>query len=539
MLQSGRAVCDGKWWRLIGLIVLGLCCCVLVIETSVVAARAASPRQDRGKLQSSLKAAIKTLQSDFAARLEEIAKYCEEHELTLEADEVRQFAKPLPPDLLQGENLPRQVQLEIPKDLPEAEKTWRVRLRTLQKEHSDKLFAKAKIAMDKGLISFAYDQIREVARQNPDHNFARRLLGYTQYGNEWVTIYAESMLKKKYVLTEKYGWLKADHVERYEKGERYCNGEWISAIREAEFRRDFEHAWVVQTDHYKIYTNHSLEMGVELGRHLEDFYRIFFQTFADFLSSPEQIKKLFAKRTTSTGSAADPFVVHYYRTKDEYVTRLQKKLTQPIGGTSGLYLSGSRNVPDERVAHFFHNLEVAEEGRLATMFHEATHQLFSEAYTSNPKVGIDSDFWVVEAVACYMESFHRKGDTFSLGDPRYIRFQNAQFRFVKDEYYVPMQKLCGMGMEAFQRDPNLSQNYSQGAGLAHFFMHYDGSAYRHEFIAYLAGIYDRNPRIRAKPPSLADLTEVAYEKLDQQYRGYITELQTGQNLHEEALAPTE
>ena len=85
-------------------------------------------------------------------------------------------------------------QLDIPKDLPEAEKTWRQRLRTLQKEHADKMFAKAKTALDNGMISFAYDLVREVARHNPDHTFARRLLGYVRYENEWVTIYAEKML---------------------------------------------------------------------------------------------------------------------------------------------------------------------------------------------------------------------------------------------------------------------------------------------------------------------------------------------------------
>ena len=485
-----------------------------------------------------MKASIRESQTEFAVKLESIANYCDEQELHLEATEIRQLATPLKPDILQGENLPRQVQLEIPKDLPDVEKTWRQRLRAVQKEHAEKVFAKAKTALDAGMISFAYDLVREVARHNPDHKFARKLLGYERYGDEWVTIYAEKMLKQKHVLTEKYGWLRQDYVERYQQGERFCNGKWVSAAREAELRRDFEHAWMIQTDHYKIYTNHSLEMGVELGRHLEDFYRIFFQTFAGFLSSPEQLKKLFTGVAAKGNAASDPFVVHYYHTEEEYVIRLQKKLRQPVKGTSGLYLSGERNVPDERVAHFFHNLTATEEERLATMFHEATHQLFSEAYTTNPKVGVESDFWAIEAIACYMESFHRQGDSFSLGDPHYIRFQNAQFRLLNDNYYVPLQALCSMGMDAFQSDPNRSQNYSQGSGLAHFFMHYDEGAYRDAFIAYLAAIYDRNPKKRANPPSLSQLTEVTNAKLDQQYRDYISQLETGVVVDPAKVAPT-
>ena len=513
-------------WRLAFLILLGCVCC-LFASLPVLSARAPSTRQGREKFQATLKAGVKQLQADFAAEIEDIARYCDKEQLTLEAEEVRQLAKPLKPDILQGENLPRQVQLDIPKDLPEAEKTWRQRLRTLQKEHADKMFAKAKTALDNGMISFAYDLVREVARHNPDHTFARRLLGYVRYENEWVTIYAEKMLKKKHVLTEKFGWLRQDQLERYENGERFYNGKWMSAAREAESRRDFQQAWVIQTDHYKIYTNHSLEMGVELGRHLEDFYRIFFQTFAGFLSSPDQLKKLFTGNS-SGGSTSDPFIVHYYRTEEEYVTRLQKSLKQSVKGTSGLYLSGKRNSdPDRRVAHFYHNLDATEEERLATMYHEATHQLFAEAYTSNPDVGVDKDFWVIEAIACYMDSYHRKGDEFSLGDPHYIRFQNAQFRLLNDNYYVRLKHLCDMGMDAFQSNPNRSQNYSQGSGLAHFFMHYDDGAYRDAFIAYLAAIYDRNPKVRANPPTLPELTEMAYEKLDQQYQDYISKLDTG------------
>lgn len=534
--RAGWKLCRCTWWLAVCLIVIGGPSGALVVEPSALQARAPTTRLNRERFQATLKASIRDLHTEFAAKLEDIAKYCDENDLLIEAEEVRQLAKPLDPDVLQGENLPRQVQLEIPKDLPDAERTWRQRLRTTQKEYADKVFAKAKTALDSGLISFAYDLVREVARHNPDHKFARKLLGYSQYGNEWVTIYAEKMLKKKYVLTEKFGWLRQDQVERYEKGDRYYDGKWMTAAREAEFRRDFQHAWVIQTDHYKIYTNHSLEMGVELGRHLEDFYRIFFQTFAGFLSSPEQLKKLF-NTSASGGTASDPFVVHYYRTEDEYIKRLQKKLLQPVKGTSGLYLSGERNIPDERVAHFFHNLEATEEERLATMFHEATHQLFSEAYTTNPKVGVDSDFWVIEAIACYMESFHRKGDTFSLGNPHYIRFQNAQFRLLNDKYYVPLQKLCGMGMNAFQSDPNRSQNYSQGSGLAHFFMHHDDGAYRDAFIAYLSAVYDRNPRVRANPPTLAELTEIGYAKLDQQYVEYISKLDTGLNAAPAQNAP--
>lgn len=507
--------------------VLGVMCCLVFCGS--LPAQTASSRlvREKERIFAKFQTSIQEARAGFHRKLEELARSCDQQQLTLEAEEIRQLARPLDPNVVQGKNLPRQVQLPIPRTLPEAERKWRQELRTLQTEYAQELFKKAKTAKDTGRISLAYDLVREVARHDPDHTFARRLLGYVRYQDEWVTFHQKKMLEQKYVLTDKFGWLKADQVERYENGERFYNSKWISAAKEAELRRNFKHAWIVKTDHYEIRTNHSLEMGVELGRHLEDFYRIFFQTFAGFLTKPSELNNLFNDGTTSEGTAAKKFVVHYYRTKQEYVETLKSALGPLIEGTSGLYLSGNRRLANRSIAHFFHNTDATEEERLATMFHEATHQLFSEAYTSNADVGVNSDFWVIEAIACYMESFQCSEETFSLGDPRYIRFQNAQYRVVEDNYYVPLQELSLMGQKAFQADPEISKNYSQGSGLAHFFMHYEDGIYRDAFIAYLSDIYSDLPKVRAAPRGLDVLTDVPFAKLDQQYRDYIGALKTG------------
>jgi hypothetical protein len=508
---------------------LGLAC--LILLSGSVHAQGPDTRANREKVArfEKFQASIKADRDQFAKDLEKIAQFCDQNQLKLEAAEIRQLEKPLSPNVVQGKNLPRQIQLPIPATLPPVEKKWRQDLRTLQTAYANSLFSKAKTAQNTGRISVAYDLVREVARHDPDHKFARKLLGYVRYDDEWVTVFADQMLKRKYVLTEKHGWLKADQVQRYENGERYYDGEWISAAKESEFRRDFKNAWVIRTDHYDIHTNHSLEIGVELGNHLEDFYRIFFQTFASLLTSRENLAALF-NGGTAAGGVPVRFRVHYYRTKQEYINTLKPMFAQSIEGTTGLYLSGNRLQPGHSIAHFFHDTQATEEERLATMYHEATHQLFSEAYGSNESVGVESDFWAIEAVACYMESFHSDGQTFSLGDPHYIRFQNAQSRWLVDNYHIPLGQLCEMGMADFQSHPSRSKNYSEGAGLAHFFMHYDDGVYREAFIAYLSDIYSKKPRVRAEPRSLEKLTELRFPKLDQQYRDYITELKTTEEI---------
>lgn len=462
---------------------------------------------------------IEKSRSQFASQMQELADFCSQNSLELEAGELRKLAMPLESNVLQGENLPRQIQEKIADDLPKLEREWRIRKLRIQQEFSEQLFLKAKTAIDAGMISQGFELIREVARQNPDHPRARALLGYVRTGDFWVTPHAKKMLDKNCVWTDQWGWLPRDHVKRYENGERYYQREWMTAQKESSLRQDFRRCWEVETDHFKIRTNHSQEMGVELGKHLEDFYRIFFQTFAGFISSKEQLNKIIQGK--STASSRGKRAVHFYRTKKEYVERLQSKFSQSIEGTTGLYIS------NDAIAHFFHNTDATPDERLATMFHEATHQLFSEEYAVNKAIGVNGNFWVIEAIACYMESFQRlPDDSFSLGDPRYIRFQNAQVRLLRDDYYVPLQQLASLGYQDFQADPNIMKNYSQGAGMAHFFMHYQDGLYRDEFINHLKQIYSVNDRIRNNPASLEELTAVEFGELDRQYRNYISTLVT-------------
>src|SRR5690606_18396712 len=136
----------------------------------------------------------------------------------------------------------------------------------------------------------------------------------------------------------------------------------------------------------------------------------------------------------------------------EYNQRLRSKIAQPIEITTGLYLSG------DRVAYFFDDPSGDAEAR-TTLFHEAPHQLFAEPRPSPQAVGLRGNFRIIEGIACYLEPVHRHGIRFSLGNPEYIRFRAAQYRYVTDNYYIPLRKFAAMGMNEFQSDMNISKNY--------------------------------------------------------------------------------
>lgn len=158
------------------------------------------------------------------------------------------------------------------------------------------------------------------------------------------------------------------------------------------------------------------------------------------------------------------------------------------------------------------------------------------------EIGIKSDFWIIEGIACYMESFHREGDRFSVGNPAHQRLQAARVHYVNESYYVPLRDLARMGMQAFQsvKKPEIAKNYSEGAALTHFFMHYEGGRYREALIEHLSQVYSPTRSVRENPDSLEELTGVEYQELDREYGDYIRHLvpmPASERALEEAVGP--
>jgi len=452
-------------------------------------------------------------QESYQRELQELLRYCQQEELTEASKIVRQWVQL--PDLedLQSRALPTKVQETIPLDLPQEERFWRTQLRHHRKEYAKQIYLLARQALHAGSPSYAHKLIREVLYFDPDHLVARRLLGYVQYKEDWVTPFAAQMLRKGNVWHDRFGWLPKNHVERYEAGERQFRSRWMSATQEAEIRRDFKYAWEVRTDHFLVKTNHSLEQAVVMAQALEQYHQHFHEIFAAFYESPDQLRKLFAGANPRIARKQHSQVheVHYYRTKQEYVQRLIKKIPQ-IAITNGLYYT------TDRIAYFYHNPEAKD---LSTLFHEATHQMMYETDPRDRGIAENRNFWITEGIACYMESYRQDKELVHFGDPNHIRIVAARYRYLNDEYYLPLKQFSDMGMQRFQTHRAISKNYSQASGLAHFFMHYKQGLYRDALIQHLAQIYSPRP---VEIQSLAELTGVSFTELDRQYGEYIKSL---------------
>lgn len=485
---------------LCGIIALGLSAEVVTAQAPTVAKAARA----LANLQEQHRAAYIRM----SEALERIAQTCEERNLNVIAMQIRRMAQPVDPDLLRFEPLPSNVQPPIPTDLSDDEREWRTQLRDHRKEYAKQLDSLAQQAVKSKLPSYAFQLIREAVFHDSDHERARRLLGYVRYKDKWVSQFEKQRLEKNEVWTAQFGWLPATHVDRYQNGERFYVGKWMSAKDEAKQRQDFSKAWEIKTEHYLLKTNHSLERGVELATALEEFHRFFQQTFAAFFDTPQQLEKLFAKTTVSHKRIKEPFQIHFFSSREEYITKLKPRYQGQI-----LALSNGVYDTDDRIVYSFENPEVSAE---TTMYHEATHQLLAAHLKPSPMIANRANFWLIEGFACYIESFQRQQGRLTLGDPRCIRFATARERLLKDGYYMPLEDFTRLGKDAYQAHPRLQNNYSQAAGIVHFFMHYDKGRYRDDLIEHLRLIYQQAEH-GSPVTTLEDLTGTDFKILDQQY----------------------
>ena len=440
------------------------------------------------------------LYADYAGQLDELAAWCEDEQLSEATAALKDWLPERAPERFTLFVLPRAGSGEpVSKTtLPE----WRKRWQVLRDEQAAALFELARRAVDGDQPSLAYELAVEAVRENPNHKAARRAAGYVKFRDGWYTPFEVRQLGRGKVWHETFGWMPADHVERYERGERYYQGRWMPAAEEAQLRADLERGWRVESTHYVVTTNHSLEEGVRLSRQLERLHDIWRQVFISFTDDAARLRRRFAGRAPR----GKQHNVVYFRDRDQY--NLALRPAQPkIDITLGIYLDRTRT------AYFF----AGEDQDPGTIYHEATHQLFQESRPVVHDVGARDNFWVVEGVACYMESLEDRGGYVTLGGPNAGRVPAARHRLVVDGFYVPLSELVQLGMTTLQADERLPRIYSQSAGLADFLMHDQRGRYRRALVEYLVGVYSG----RAGAGTLAQRTGTDYDTLDRQYEAFI------------------
>lgn len=483
--------------------------------------------------------------------LSELSQSCHDQGLRRAAQDITAISLELTATD-QEPNLSTMVQLPISDRLPKEERLWRTRLQELRIDRAKELYSLARKALTAAnLPSLAYGLIKDTLRLDPDHVNARAVLGLKlfkdplrledpTYAGEWVSPFEARKRSgsQPEVNHPVFGWIPVRHVERYEQGERLWRSKWVSAAKEEELRRDFRNAWEIQTEHFLVKTNTRLEEGVEVSRKLEMFHKWLTTEFTAFFETPKSLRQRFedAHAMRRGGKPPEPMEVHYYATRTEY-ERTVRAQNQQIGSnvSNGLYLE------DTSTCYFFRD---PEDKDLDVVYHEATHQIFDLATVGDRRSAelrlksvlrrsrtVDwvlcenTNFWMVEGIACYFESIVMQGGQITVGRPDYARFVTAHRRMLSNDpevfYYMPLQAFSSLGFNDFKQHPNLRQLYTQAAGVSHFLMHYGNGIYRDNFVTLLSAAYRPDLKDITSEPSLEEITGVKFAVLDQQYREHM------------------
>ncbi len=457
---------------------------------------------------------LQQLLRDYRRSLDQLAQRARQAGETKLAQQVAQWLPRLPEQLavvylLEEESMAAsspptggEPQEEEP---PPSRSPLQEEFRQLRRRQAEAFWQLARRAAREGQVALAFQCLNHVARDNPDHPQLRRFWGFRRYRGHWVRSLAASRLRRGWVDHPRWGWLPKGHIQRYEQGQRRADSRWVSRAEAQHYHRNPRTPWQVETQHFVVETTTSLEQGVALARRLEKLFHVWRVVFAAYAYRPSQVRKALDSPRGLPGPRIK-FRVIYFATEEQYRQALRQHLPPQVR-TFGLYLAPLRR------SFFF----VPEEPDDPTLFHELTHQFCYETRPVARQAGRQANFWIVEGVACYMESLQLQGNRAVLGGVDADRVQDARHYLYHDRFYLPLERLCALGMSSLQQHPQITKLYAQAAAWTHLLMHAQGGRYRAVLMEYLDQIF----RGRDDPGTLRRLLGRSWQELDAQYRQFL------------------
>lgn len=462
--------------------------------------------------------------SEYQDKIEKLAIRCEELGMTLEAQVTRSYLYKEKPYHFTIPILSFKTNsTQLPSDATKNQQSWFSALQRLQKQYADETYA---IAQRYGTKKQGFEVVACILQTlfiNPDHEQARRFLGYIKYNGEWRSQWEIRKLEKGYVDDPTFGWILQDHIDKYYNGKRFYKNQWISKEEEEKKILGNADGWRIDTEHFSILSRISLERGVEVGRFLEAYYQTWSRLFYPFIGTEKQWA---ARLYASDAIVSRKHQVILYRNRAEYIRELRKHDKNALQSVGGYF-------PNLRCI-FVYEPESDNEADCFDLFpmlaHEATHQLFNEYNIPNSNkvvrtnsLGKNGNFWVAEGVAITAESFtidSRKTKAEIGGYKNVFRIQDALDSLFIDKTYIPLRKYTSMTRQSFQEHLDLNLLYSQAAGLSLFLLFYRNGEYCNAYIRYLYLLYQGNDA----PDSLERLTGKSFEELDKEYQMFMREI---------------
>src|SRR5690606_38677391 len=241
----------------------------------------------------------------------------------------------------------------------------------------------------------------------------------------------------------------------------------------------------VETEHFLILADVPRAAAVEIAEDLERYFALWTQLFFPLWKDRQRWDQTSRRPAARGAIVGGKLRVVVFRDPDQYAAALVAE-GPAIGRSTGYYSSTAR------MMFLRQSFEGEDAGEvLVTRYHELTHQLLAEATDSRLRVppGERQDFWLLEGIACYMESTNIAGGYATIGGWESSRLQFARHRALVSGQTLPLQQLETLGRQAFQRHAELTQLYAFAAAYCHQMIDHGDGAGLAEVLARLAKLY--------------------------------------------------
>jgi hypothetical protein len=244
----------------------------------------------------------------------------------------------------------------------------------------------------------------------------------------------------------------------------------------------------VQSAHFRIATQGSTQLAIEVAKLCEQTYTVWLQLFPEAWADPKKsADPIRSNEYSPLPQGERRFQIVLFRDRESYLRQLSH-VESNVAVSTGYYS------PQARMVFCYWDATTS----VPTLRHELTHQFFAEGsrWADENFSMRSSDFWLVEGLALFMESVQIVGSNGRqdavLGGWDARRLQPARYRRLHDTTWVPWNEFRKADSTRFHDGEEIKIWYSQAAGLAHLWM--ESTIERHEnFIDYVESYYRGEP----------------------------------------------
>ncbi len=233
---------------------------------------------------------------------------------------------------------------------------------------------------------------------------------------------------------------------------------------------------LAETSHFKVYSNAPRREAAAMAEDLERFYEIWSQVFFAQWTTSEAVCQAIS-RGQPIPREASHFEIALFANRESYMRALGSE--RPGADQSTGFYS-----PDARLTLLF----AGPQADVATRYHEITHQLLQETGQETVMApGLNAGFWIVEGIACYMESLRFHSEYAAVGGWESNQLQYARARWLATLDPPDLIELAREGRDAVQQRDDLGAWYTTAAAYTHWLM--DSADQRATAMRYLQSVY--------------------------------------------------